>query len=66
MTVEELIEKLSGLNPTDRIMIEVDHDDICQIDPDRIVEELVTDDGWNCTYACDDDMHAVKVVVIRV
>jgi|TARA_Y100000310_G_C20500184_1_gene723578 hypothetical protein len=66
MTVKELMEKLSGLNPDDRIMIEVNHDDICQIVPERIVEDLVTDDGWNCTYACDEDMDAVKVVVIRV
>jgi hypothetical protein len=66
MTVKELIEKLAGLNPADRIMIEVNHDDICQIYPESIVEDLVADDGWNCTYACDEDKHVVKVVVIRV
>lgn len=62
MTVEQLIEKLRTLNPTDEVLIEVDHDEIVTLEEDRIEEDLVTPDH---RLATQEDMDARKVVVLR-
>jgi hypothetical protein len=62
MTVQELIEKLQGLNPNDNVLIEVDHDEIVMLKEDRIVEDLVTPDH---RLATQEDMDARKVVILR-
>jgi len=63
MTVQELIEKLQTLNPSDEVLIEVDHDEIVTLKEERIVEDLVTPDH---RLATQEDMDARKVVIIRV
>ena len=62
MTVQELIEKLQGLNPNDNVLIEVDHDEIVTLKEDRIVEDLVTPDH---RLATGEDLNARKVVLLR-
>jgi hypothetical protein len=62
MTVEQLIEKLRTLNPTDEVLIEVDHDEIVTLKEDRIEEDLVTPDH---RLATQEDMDARKVVLLR-
>lgn len=62
MTVQELIEKLQTLNPSDEVLIEVDHDEIVMLKDDRIEEDLVTPD---LRLATQEDMDARKVVVLR-
>ena len=63
MTVEQLIEKLRSLNPTDEVLIEVDHDEIVSLEEERVVEDLVTPDH---RLATQEDMDARKVVILRV
>ena len=62
MTVEQLIEKLRTLNPTDEVLIEVDHDEIVSFEEERVVEDLVTPDH---RLATQEDMDARKVVILR-
>ena len=62
MTVEQLIEKLRTLNPTDEVLIEVDHDEIVSLKEERVVEDLVTPDH---RLATQEDMDARKVVILR-
>ena len=62
MTVEQLIKKLQTLNPSDEVLIEVDHDEIVSLKEDRIEEDLVTPDH---RLATQEDMDARKVVVLR-
>ena len=62
MTVEQLIEKLRTLNPTDEVLIEVDHDEIVSLEEERVVEDLVTPDH---RLATQEDMDARKVVILR-
>ena len=62
MTVEQLIEKLKTLNPTDEVLIEVDHDEIVSLTKERVVEDLVTPDH---RLATQEDMDARKVVILR-
>jgi len=63
MTVEQLINKLQTLNPTDEVLIEVDHDEIVSLEEERVVEDLVTEDH---RLATQEDMDARKVVILRV
>ena len=63
MNVQELIEKLQSLNPTDDVLIEVDHDEIISLKEERVVEDLVTPDH---RLATQEDMNARKVVLIRL
>ena len=63
MNVQELIEKLQSLNPTDDVLIEVDHDEIVTLKEERVVEDLVTPDH---RLATQEDMDARKVVLIRL
>ena len=63
MNVQELIEKLQSLNPTDDVLIEVDHDEIVALKEERVVEDLVTPDH---RLATQEDMDARKVVLIRL
>lgn len=62
MTVEQLIEKLRTLNPTDEVLIEVDHDEIVSLEEERVVEDLVTPDH---RLAAQEDLDARKVVILR-
>jgi len=62
MTVQELIEKLQSLNPTDDVLIEVDHDEIVSLKEERVVEDLVTEDH---RIATQEDLNARKVVLLR-
>lgn len=62
MNVQELIEKLQSLNPTDDVLIEVDHDEIVTLKEERVVEDLVTPDH---RLATQEDMDARKVVILR-
>ena len=62
MTVQELIEKLQSLNPTDDVLIEVDHDEIVSLKEERIVEDLVTPDH---RIATQEDLNVRKVVLLR-
>ena len=62
MTVEQLINKLQTLNPTDEVLIEVDHDEIVSLEEERVVEDLVTEDH---RLATQEDMDARKVVILR-
>ena len=62
MTVEQLIEKLKTLNPSDDVLIEIDHDEIVSLKEDRIEEELMTPDY---RLASQEDMDARKVVILR-
>ena len=62
MTVQELIEKLQSLNPSDEVLIEVDHDEIVMLKENRIEEDLVTPDH---RLATQEDMDARKVVILR-
>ena len=62
MTVEQLIEKLKTLNPSDDVLIEIDHDEIVTLKEERVVEDLVTPD---LRLATQEDMDARKVVVLR-
>lgn len=62
MTVQELIEKLQSLNPTDDVLIEVDHDEIVTLKEERVVEDLVTPDH---RLATQEDIDARKVVILR-
>ena len=63
MNVQELIEKLQSLNPTDDVLIEVDHDEIISLKADRIEEELMTPDH---RLATQEDLDPKKVVLIRL
>ena len=63
MNVQELIEKLQSLNPTDDVLIEVDHDEIVSLKEERVIEDLVTPDH---RLATQEDMDARKVVLIRL
>lgn len=63
MNVQELIEKLQSLNPTDDVLIEVDHDEIISLKADRIEEELMTPDH---RLATQEDLDAKKVVLLRL
>ena len=62
MTVQELIEKLQSLNPTDDVLIEVDHDEVVTLKEERVVEDLVTPDH---RLATQEDLDARKVVILR-
>ena len=62
MNVEQLINKLQSLNPTDEVLIEVDHDEIVSLKEERVVEDLVTPDH---RLATQEDMDARKVVILR-
>lgn len=63
MNVEQLIEKLQTLNPSDEVLIEVDHDEIISLKADRIEEELMTPDH---RLATQEDLDAKKVVLLRL
>ena len=63
MTVEQLINKLQTLNPSDEVLIEVDHDEIVPLKEERVVEDLVTDDN---RLATGEDLDGRKVVILRV
>lgn len=63
MTVEQLINKLQTLNPSDEVLIEVDHDEIVVLKEDRIEEDLVTEDN---RLAMGEDLDGRKVVILRV
>ena len=62
MNVEQLINKLQSLIPTDEVLIEVDHDEIVSLKEERVVEDLVTPDH---RLATQEDMDARKVVILR-
>jgi len=63
MTVEQLIEKLRTLNPTDEVLIEVDHDEIIDLKGDRIEEDIVTEDH---RLADPQDSNVKRIVLIRL
>ena len=63
MTVEQLINKLQTLNPSDEVLIEVDHDEIVVLKEDRIEEDLVTEDN---RLAMGEDLDGRQVVILRV
>jgi hypothetical protein len=62
MTVEQLIEKLQSLNPTDEVVIERNHDDIVPLRESNVEEERLTKDYY---HASEEDIDAKRVVVIR-
>ena len=62
MTVEQLIEKLQSLNPTDEVVIELNHDDIVPLRESRVEEERLTKDYYHTS---EEDIDAKRVVVIR-
>ena len=45
MTVAELIEKLSTLNPDHDVLIEVDHGDVRDVNPAFVDEVKITEHG---------------------
>ena len=63
MTVEQLINKLQTLNPSDEVLIEVDHDEIVLLKEERVEEDLVTEDN---RLATGEDLDGRKVVILRV
>lgn len=63
MTVEQLINKLQTFNPSDEVLIEVDHDEIVSLEEERVVEDIVTEDN---RLATGEDLDGRKVVILRV
>ena len=62
MTVEQLIEKLQSLNPTDEVVIERNHDYIVPLRESSVEEERLTADYC---HASEEDIDVKRVVVIR-
>lgn len=61
MTVQQLIEKLKTLNPSDEVIIEENHGEYYPIKEERFYEERITEDYY---HASEED-EGKKVVVIR-
>ena len=63
MTVEQLIEKLKTLNPSDEVIIEENHGEYYPVQEDRIYEETLTK---NYYHASEEELsNGIKVVVLR-
>ena len=63
MTVKDLIEALSKYHPTNKVVIEVNHDELLTIDPSRIELAMITPDY---RLACDEDTVAESATIIRL
>ena len=64
MTVAELIEKLSTLNPDHDVLIEVDHGDVRDVNPAFVGEVKITEHG-SVFYEEAEDEETRDVVLIR-
>ena len=64
MTVAELIEKLSTLNPDHDVLIEVDHGDVRDVNPAFVDEVKITEHG-SVFYEEAEDEETRDVVLIR-
>ena len=63
MTVKDLIEALSKYHPTNKVVIEVNHDELLTIDPSHIELAMITPD-YRLAY--DEDTDAESVTIIRL
>ena len=64
MTVAELIEKLSTLNPDHDVLIEVDHGDVRDVNPAFVDEVKITEHG-SVHYEEVEDEETRDIVLIR-
>lgn len=63
MTVKDLIEALSKYHPTNKVVIEVNHDELLTIDPSCIELAMITPDY---RLACEEDTVAESATIIRL
>lgn len=66
MTVQQLIEKLQTLNPTDEVIIEGNHGEYDRIYEDHIENEMMVDFHGHLHHASEEDEDAKIMVIIRV
>ena len=66
MTVQQLIEKLQTLNPTDEVIIEGNHGEYDRIYEDHIEKEMMVDFHGHLHHATEEDEDAKIMVIIRV
>ena len=66
MTVQQLIEKLQTLNPTDEVIVEDLLGEYYHIDPEKIEKDMMVDDDGDIQHAYDEDMNAKIMVLIRL